>query len=92
VEKLFSFDVTLEMLESLRINKFDKVEFVLDFLKKFWMERSGGNDPEYWNRVRVGSVDVYLDDGNQLHLDFVTRFHLDNYPEIIELLKKVKDA
>lgn len=91
MEKLFSFDVTLEMLDSLRGNQSDKVKFIMDFIKLFWFEKQGVSDPEYWNRVRVGSVDVYLDDGAQLHLDFVTRFHLENYPEIMAILKGLKD-
>lgn len=90
--KLFSFDVTLEMLDGLRDNKFEKVQFIMDFLKEFWFVRMGGSDPEYWNKVRVGSVDVYLDDSNQIHLDFTTRFHLNNSPEIVEILKQVKDV
>jgi len=91
MQKLFSFDVTLKELESLRGNKADKVQLIMDFLKSFWMKGNGGNDPEYWDRVRVGSVDVYLDEQDHLHLDFVTRFHLGNYPQILEALSALKE-
>lgn len=91
MKKLFYFDVTLKELESLRGNKSEKVQTILDFLKVFWFEGSGGSDPEYWDRVRVGTVNVYLDDSDQVHLDFVTRFHLGNYPKIKEMLSKLSE-
>jgi hypothetical protein len=91
MRKLFSFDVRLKDLESLRGNNSIKVRMIMDFLETFWFEGQGGLDPEYWDRVRIGSVDVYLDDQNHLHLDFVTRFHLGNYPEIIKVLKLFND-
>ena len=91
MKKLFSFDVCLKHLEGLRGNKSSKVKMVMDILKYFWFEGQGGSDPEYWDRVRVGAVDVYLDDENHLHLDFVTRFHLENEPELLRLLQKLKD-
>lgn len=91
MNKLFSFDVRLKDLESLRGNRSIEVQSIMDFLKAFWFEGQGGSDPEYWDKVRVGSVDVYLDDDNHLHLDFITRFHLGNYPDVLTLLNTLKD-
>lgn len=90
MKKIFNFDVPLKALEGFKENKSNKVKFILDFLKSFWFDHNGGSSLEYWDRVRVGSVEVYLDDENHLHLDFITRFSLGNYPELIEVLEKLK--
>jgi hypothetical protein len=90
MKKLFDFDVTLKDLDSLSQHPFDKVQVIMTFLKTFWFERSGGSNPEYWDRVRVGTIQVFLDDDNHLHLDFHTRFSLTNYPKITEILEELR--
>lgn len=91
MKKLFSFDVRLNDLESLNNAGFKKTATLLEFLKAFWFRGAGGSDPDYLDKVRVGTVGVFLDDEEHLHLDFVTRFSLRNYPEILKELEALKD-
>lgn len=91
MKKLFEFDVTLKDLDSLSQHSFDKVQIIMIFLNTFWFEHLGGSSPEYWDRVKIGTMQVFLDDDNHLHLDFATRFSLTNYPKIIEILEELKD-
>lgn len=91
---IFAFDVTLKDLMNLgdRAKEVWKLQAIMEFLKRFWYKPSGDaiRDSHRWNDIRVGSVDVFLDDDKNLHLDFVTRFSLGSYPEIVELLEKLK--
>jgi hypothetical protein len=86
MKKIFSFDVTLNDLESLKNNEFIKVEVLMEFLHTFWFKGAGDSDPDYLSKVRIGTMDVFLDDNNNLHLDFVTRFSLTNYPRALDLM------
>jgi hypothetical protein len=96
MNKLFSFDVRLKDLMNLgeRAKEVKKLDLIFMLLKGSWYTLK--NDPnaeqERWDRIRVGSVDVYLDEGKNLHLDFVTRFHFENSPEILALLDELKNS
>lgn len=90
MKKLFSFDVTLEELSNLLSHKYAKAQLVLEFLKNFWYVDQGGSDKSYLNKVRVGSIDVFIDNDGHLHLDFITRFSLKNYPKCLKWLEDLK--
>lgn len=68
----------------------EKLAGIFMLLEKFWYgDRK--KDPERWFKIRIGSVSVYLDEGNQLHLDFTTRFHFENSSEFLKVLSHFKD-
>lgn len=69
-----------------------KLQAIMEFLKRFWYKPSGDaiRDFHRWNDIRVGSVDVFLDDDKNLHLDFVTRFNFAAIPEMLEILDQLK--
>ncbi len=76
-KKLFTFDVTLKELMNLKeyAKEFPKLGATFSLLKMFWYNLPDKIDAiKRWNGIRVGSIYVFLDDDNSLHLDFVTRF------------------
>jgi hypothetical protein len=89
MKKLFTFDVTLKELMDLRsvAKEFHRLSAVFSLLKLFWYNLSDKKDQiRRWNRIRVGSVQVFLDDDNLLHLDFFTRFNLSAYKPFLDAL------
>lgn len=94
MSKLFSFDVTLQDLMNLgdRAKSVKKLDLIFLFLKGFWYDlKDKVAEKERWNNVRVGSVDVYLNEDKHLCLQFVTRFQFQQSPQILEFLEKLKD-
>lgn len=91
---LFRFDVTLKDLLNLRerAKEFPRLAAVFFLLKTFWYKLSDqASEAERWNRVRVGSIEVFLDEDDHLHLDFITRFNWTNaksYLEALDLIAK----
>jgi hypothetical protein len=91
MKKLFSFDVTLRELMYLGSKKTPQLGLIFEFLKQFWYVIEGRLDMERWDNIRIGSVDVFLDQDGHLHLDFMTRFHLNGKPKTLEFLDALKD-
>lgn len=76
-------DVTYENLQSLK--DVQALQPALEFLKDFWC----GSNKERESNVRLGTIDVFIDEQGNLHLDFISRFSLEKYPELIEHLRSV---
>jgi hypothetical protein len=68
-KELYAFDVTVSDLESWL--KVKGLAQVLAVLSKHW---NGFEDPEYLNRIRIGSVFMSVDAEGGLHLDLIPRF------------------
>ena len=91
---LFRFDVTLKDLLNLRSCALDipRLAAVFTLLKTFWYKLSDkASEAERWNRIRVGSIEVFLDEDDHLHLDFITRFNWTNakpYLEALDIISK----
>lgn len=97
MDRLFSFDVTLQDLMNLGARAKDvvKLEAIFLLLRKFWYDLGdelSEEEQERWNRIRVGSIDVYLDDDQHLCFEFATRFTFTNNPQILAFLNKLKDS
>lgn len=96
MNKLFSFDVTLKDLMNLgeRAKDVAKLEAVLIFLRMFWYDlkddEMGEDEHKRWNNIRVGSIDVYLDDDKHLCMEFSTRFQFQNHPQILNWFEGLK--
>ena len=101
MNKLFSFDVTLKDLMNLgeRAKEFPKLQIIFEFLEHYWYDLKDiksepktifEQEKQRWNYVRVGSIDVYLDDQNQLCFEFKTRFQFSGNPTILEFFEKIK--
>lgn len=97
MNKLFSFDVTLKDLMNLgeRAKEFKKLEAVLGLLQMFWYdlpdEALEEVEQNRWNNIRVGSIDVFLDEHKHLCMEFVTRFQFQNSPQILSWLEELKN-
>lgn len=97
MDNLFSFDVTLKDLMNLgeRAKEVKKLEAILLFLQMFWYDLPNDaleeNELERWNNVRVGSINVFLDEHKHLCMEFVTRFQFQNNPQVISWLEGLKD-
>ena len=94
MNKLFRFDVTLKDLMNLgeRAKNFPKLGMIFEFLKGFWYTlKDKEAEQERWANVRVGSIEVYLDEHKHLCMEFATRFQFRNSPEILEFFEKFKD-
>ena len=94
MSKLFGFDVTLKDLMNLggRAKDVTKLDLIFKFLNGFWYSQADEkNNSERWNNVRIGSIDVSLNEQKNLCIDFTTRFQFQNSPEILEFLEKFKD-
>lgn len=93
MNKIFTFDVTLKDLMNLgeRAREVSKLDLIFRFLNAFWYVQDKKGEEERWNSTRVGSVDVFMDEDKNLHLDFATRFSLKSYPEIVKILERLKD-
>lgn len=97
MKKLFDFDVTLKDLMHLgeRAKEVTRLGAVFSLLKIFWYnlkDRDKEAEAKRWNRIRVGSIYVFLDDDNHLHIDFVTRFNLTAataYIDALELISRI---
>lgn len=74
-------DVTYNQLVSLKEANSKSIETLLHLLREFWC-----NNPERQDEVRIGTINVYLDKDDALHLDFSTRFSFENCPKIKDLL------
>ena|SRR5258706_6342334 len=98
MDKLFSFDVTLKDLMNLgeRAKEVKKLEATLALLQMFWYdlpnEALEEKEQERWNNIRVGSIDVFLDEHKHLCMEFVTRFQFQNSPQILNWLEGLKDV
>jgi hypothetical protein len=68
-KELHAFDVTVSDLESWL--KVKGLAQVLAVLSKHW---NGFTDPEYLNRIRIGSIFMSVDAEGGLHLDLIPRF------------------
>lgn len=69
-----------------------KLDVVFDALHAYWYNlKDKKAQEERENRIRVGSVEVYLDDEYHLHIDFITRFHLENSKPFLKLLNHLGD-
>ena len=97
MNKLFSFDVTLKDLLNLgeRAQEVEKLKAVFAFLQMFWYNDKGNEledeEQDRWNNIRVGSMDVYLNEDKHLCMEFVTRFQFQSSPQIVQLLERLKD-
>lgn len=94
MNKLFRFDVRLKDLMNLgeQTKEVTKLDLIFTLLKGFWYNlKDKKAEEERWNNIRVGSIEVYLDEHKHLCFEFVTRFQFQNSPEILELLEKLKD-
>jgi hypothetical protein len=94
MKQLFSFDVRLQDLMNLEkySQKVDKLSLIFDLLKGFWYTlKDKTAEQERWNNIRIGSVDVYLDETNSLHLDFTTRFSFNSSPEMLKFFEYISD-
>lgn len=94
MKKLFTFDVTLKELMNLEecSKRIKKLAGLFFFLKGFWYELDENHEAvenKRWNNIRVGSVDVYLDEEKNLCLKFVTRFSFEQTPEPIKVLEHI---
>jgi hypothetical protein len=90
--QLFSFDVTLKDLMNLgrRAKEVPKLGAIFSLLKIFWYKLDDKERAkERWGRIRVGSVDLFIDDEDHLHMDFVTRFHFGNARAYLEAFKLI---
>lgn len=95
MKQLFRFDVTLGELMNLygRAKEVSKLGAVFSLLKMFWYNlKDKQENKERWNRIRVGSINVYLDDEDHLHLDFITRFHLGNSQPFLNALDLIAES
>lgn len=95
-EELFTFDVTLKDLVNLgqRAKDVPQLDAIFLLLEKYWYSLPDSHpeeEEERWNRIRVGSIDVYLDDDKHLCMEFSTRFQFQNNPQVLAFLQKVKD-
>ena len=79
-----SIDVTTEELKSFSKNEF--LRDIIEPLEEAWV----GDNSERESNVHIGSVYVYLDQEDHLHIDFVTRFHFANDPGLKKTLQKIK--
>lgn len=94
MEKLFSFDVRLKDLMNLGDmgKEFEKLGLMFEILKGFWYTLEDKvREQERWNSIRVGSMDVYLDEDKTLCMKFYTRFTFKNAPTVLRLLEAFKD-
>jgi hypothetical protein len=97
MNNLFSFDVTLKDLMNLgeRAEEVEKLKIIFAFLKMFWYNDTGKELEEdserRWNNIRVGSINVYLNEDKHLCMEFVTRFQFQSSPQIVSLLERLKD-
>ena len=89
---LFFVDVTLKDLMNLgeRAKDILKLRMLFTLLEKYWYGDKE-KDLDRWNRIRIGSIWIYLDKNNALHLDFVTRFAFENSPEFLKILEYFKE-
>lgn len=91
----FFIDVTLKDLMNLgkRAAEVKQLDFIFNLLQNYWYNLEDKKEQEEReNRIRVGSIWVYLDDDGALHLDFVTRFGFkdkDKVGQFLSLLKKM---
>lgn len=98
MNKLFTFDVTLKDLMNLgeRAEEVEKLKAIFTFLQMFWYDDTGNEledeEDDRWNNIRVGSVDVYLNEDKHLCLEFYTRFQFQSSPQIVSLLERLKDG
>ena len=97
MNRLFGFDVTLKDLMNLgeRAKEVKKLEAILVFLRMFWYDLKGEeleeSESERWNNIRVGSIDVYLNEDKNLCMEFVTRFQFQSSPQILNWLEELKN-
>jgi hypothetical protein len=94
MKNIFRFDVTLKDLMNLgqRAKDFTELNAVFAGLHAFWYNLDDKEaQKERENRIRVGSVKVYLDDEYHLHIDFITRFNLENSKPFLDLLNYLRD-
>jgi hypothetical protein len=91
---LFSFDVRLKDLLHLgdMAKTFSKLEALFKALDLWWYDLSNEDKSEQRrNNIRIGSVNVLLDDDGALHLDFCTRFSLKNEPLAVQYLEQIDE-
>ena len=94
MKNIFRFDVTLNDLMNLgrRAKDVKELEVVFTALHTFWYNlEDKKKQEERENRIRVGSVEVYLDDEYHLHIDFITRFNLQHAKPFLQLLDLIKN-
>ena len=94
MEKLFRFDVRLKDLMNLGEmgEKSEKLGLIFEILRGFWYTLEDKvREQERWNRIRIGSVDVYLDEDKSLCMKFTTRFTFQNAPTVLHVLEAFKD-
>lgn len=73
--------------------EFPKLDLIFRLLSRFWYTlEDKSHEEERWDKIRVGSMEVYLDQDKHLCMKFITRFSFENYPEILEFLEQVKKA
>jgi len=93
MNQIFRFDVTLKELMNLgvRAKESKKLDLIFNLLQKFWYDLEDKHDQEEReNRIRVGSVEVYLDEDSHLHIDFLTRFSFASNSKILQFLDLIK--
>lgn len=94
MKEIFSFDVRLKDLMNLgeQAQTFGKLKALFAILKRSWYSlEDKAAEEERWNRIRIGSVEVFLDDSGALHMDFVTRYSFAQNSRAIELLALLPD-
>lgn len=93
MNKLFTFDVSLKDLMNLgeRAKEVENLDLIFRTLHHFWYNLKDKNQQKRREETtRVGSVDVFLDEDKNLHIDFVTRFSFASLPTMLEVLQKLK--
>lgn len=97
MKEIINFDVRLKDLMNLgeHAKGFGKLKALFLLLKTFWYRLDDKKEQvEREDRIRIGSVYVFLDDDGVLHMDFVTRFNFENkdaYHKAFEILALMPD-
>jgi hypothetical protein len=92
MKNLFRFDVTLQELLHLGdlAKNFSRLRVLFSLLDHWWYDLSDKKRSEERRKnIRIGSVNVFLDDDGGLHLDFITRFGFKDEPGAVELLENL---